>query len=370
MTVQVEELSCAEGILGVLTLNAPESSNALSRVMVQDLSPVLERWAEDERIRLILIRASGKKAFCSGTHIRELQQGLESTDPMQLTVDQFGPEYRMLYLLHRFPKPVIGLAHSQILGSGVGLLQACRYRLITPDAFLALPEVNLGLFPGAGASWYLNRLPEGVGLFLGLTGGSLNASDALRIGLADLVMAPDPADRLIHSLCQQRWSGDVAADDNHLYQLLSQQEQSGIRQLPESELARHEQDIARLCTNDTLSQTTERLRNHQPPDSAWWQACLENMEKACPVSLCLVGQQLSKGRQLSLRNVLKLELDIVAECTRRSDLKTGIAHWLENRHQSAPPAWSYTRISEVPQDVILNHVESPWTAAEHPLAIL
>lgn len=376
MTVQVEELDCLEGTLGILTLDAPESANALSRAMTLELFTTLNHWAGDARIRLVLIRGSGDRAFCSGTHLRELQQCLAQASPRQLAADQLAPEYRLLYLLHRFPKPVIGLAQGAVIGSGAGLLQACRYRLITPDAWLSLPETGLGLFPGAGASWYLNRLPEGLGLFLGLSGAPLNATDALRIGLVDMVTSTEQhtAD-LVNALRQQRWGGDIAADDNRLYRLLNQQKQSAAKSLPESQLARHEQDIARLCKGDspdetgTLALILERIAAHQPTSAHWWQQAREALARACPGSLALVDEQLRKGRQMSLRDVLKMELDVATRCALDDDLRIGIDHWL-SPERAQPPRWTSKSVRDLSGDQLLAYFDSPWSASEHPLAEL
>src|SRR5690606_2635446 len=86
----------------------------------------------------------------------------------------FTAEYRLNYSLHRFPKPVIGIGRGIVMGGGLGLMSACRYRLVTPDVTLAMPEISIGLFPDVGASWFLNRLPGRLGLFMGLTGARLN----------------------------------------------------------------------------------------------------------------------------------------------------------------------------------------------------
>lgn len=376
MSVQVEELDCLEGTLGILTLDAPESGNALSRAMTLDLYATLNHWAEDARIRLVLIRGSGGRAYCSGTHLRELQQCLAQASPQQLAADQLAPEYRLLYRLHRFPKPVIGLARGPVIGSGVGLLQACRYRIITPDARLSLPETGLGLFPGAGASWYLNRLPEGLGLFLGLSGVPLNATDALRIGLVDMVTTPDPhmAD-LLEAIRQQRWGGEIAADDNRLYRLLSQQKQSAQKALPDSRLAQHEQDIARLCKGDNpeeseaLALLLDRIAAHRPLSAPWWQQAQQALARACPMSLALVDEQLRKGRQMSLRDVLKMELDVATRCALNEDLRTGINHWL-SADRAQRPHWSAGSVRDISREQLLEHFDTPWPSGDHPLADL
>ena len=79
---------------------------------------------------------------------------------------------------------------------------------------------TLGLFPDVGASWFLNRLPGRLGLFMGLTGARLNVADALRVGLADMVIEADQSSALLERLQEERWSGETAADDNRLFRLL------------------------------------------------------------------------------------------------------------------------------------------------------
>ena len=74
----------------------------------------------------------------------------------------FASEYRLDYTIHCFPKPVIAIGHGVVMGGGLGIFSACRYRLVTPDVTLAMPEITIGLFPDVGASWFLNRLPGRV----------------------------------------------------------------------------------------------------------------------------------------------------------------------------------------------------------------
>lgn len=367
MSVHSEERNCVEGVIGVLTLDAPATLNALSEQMIDDMQAVLDQWAEDDRICLVLIQGSGDKAFCAGGDIRELYTVLTGTSALPVTTRFFSKEYHLDYTLHRFPKPVIGWANRVVMGGGLGLLSGCRYRLVTPDLIMAMPEVAIGLFPDVGASWFLNRLPEGLGLFLGLTGARLNVTDAMRVGLADMIVYSHNRDTLLKTIQAHRWSGDVAADDNRLYRLLNQLESPTQDRLPESQLARHEQTIARLCRDGELPDIVDRLLA-ETSDSTWWQTSMDGLRTGCPVSAWLVHEQLSRARQLPLKDIFRMELVMVVRCAERPDLAEGIRARLIERDQS--PRWSYDSIRDVPRDYIESHFVPPWDEQDDPLAAL
>ncbi|MFW5825533.1 MAG: enoyl-CoA hydratase/isomerase family protein [Marinobacter sp.] len=367
MSIQTRELSCRSGKLGIITLDSPETLNALSSVMFHRLQAQLDTWAGSDEVCLVLLNANGERGFSAGGNIRELYQALRTSPGVQTVTEVFAREYRVDYTLHTYPKPVVTLAHGVIMGGGMGLLQASRYRLITPDATMAMPEAAIGLFPDVGASWFLNRLPGRIGLFMGLTGARVNASDAMRIGLADLVIERAQQDRLIEGLTDQHWTGQVAADDNRLFRLLNQVEEAPAEQLPQSQLALYEQDIARLCRRDELPRVVERLLNSAEGND-WWQACIDGLRRACPVSLWLLDRQLAHGLQMSLKDIFRMELAMVANCGTHPDLMEGIRARLIDRDNQ--PAWRYPSLTDVPEDYIESHFVAPWPESDDPLANL
>lgn len=367
MSIQTQELNCLEGAIGVITLDAPEALNALTSAMFDALQSTLDRWSVDDRIRLVLLRGNGERGFSAGGDIRQLYQALTEQPGADTTAAIFAREYRVDYTLHCYPKPVITLAHGVVMGGGMGLLQASRYRLVTPDAMLAMPEISIGLFPDVGASWFLNRLPEGLGLFLGLTGAPLNATDAQRIGLTDFVVAGDQRTTLLDALREQRWSGDLAADDNRLFRLLNRLPQPEPEDLPASNLARHEQAIAHLCRDDELPRVVDRLLS-TTRDDPWWQTAIANLRQGCPVSAWLVHEQLRRGRQMALKDIFRMELVMVARCGSLPDLMEGIRARMIHRDQA--PQWSCKTVRDVSAETIARHFVTPWQDRDHPLADL
>lgn len=366
MTIQATEIECLQGTIGQITLDAPASLNALTEDMLDGMNRVLERWADDERICLVLLDGNGERGFCAGGDIIKLHAAMEAGDTTDTPTRIFSKEYSLVYRLHRYPKPVVGWGHRVVMGAGMGLLSACRYRLVTPDLMMAMPEIRIGLFPDVGASYFLNRLPEGLGLFLGLTGASLNITDALRVGLADIAVHTESKPALIAALKQQHWSGDVVADDSRLFHLLNQLVAPAFDTLPPSELVQHEQTIARLCGGGRLTDIVSRLFD-EPADSTWWQTSIANLREGCPVSVCLTYEQLNRGQQKLLRDIFAMELIMAVRCCQNPDLASGIRSRMIERDST--PQWTYKEISDVPADYIAQHFVAPWSEDRNPMPL-
>ncbi len=355
MPIQAQELPCLEGSIGLITLDSPETLNALSGAMIDDIQATLDRWAKTPEICLVILRGNGERGFCAGGDIRDLYDALSNEDNGVSAADYFTREYRLDYTLHRFPKPVITIAHGAVMGGGLGLLTASRYRLVMPDVVMAMPEITIGLFPDVGASWFLNRLPGRLGLFMGLTGARLNVSDVLRVGLADSALLPDQADTLIQTLQEQRWTGDNAMDDNRLFRLVNQLEHPDYHGLPPSQLAIHEQTIAQLCAGDDLPGIVERLLSAEI-DSDWWTSAIGNLRGGCPTSAWLVWTQLKKAQQMSLKDAFRMEWIMARESTRRADLREGIRARLIDRDNA--PNWSFDSVADVPEAVVASYFDT------------
>lgn len=366
MPLKVQELECLEGRIGLITLDSPATLNALSVGMIDAAQTTLERWANDDQVALVVLQGNGDRAFCAGCNLHQIYDGITNADESAPAAEFFTREYRLDYTLHRFPKPVVGIGHGLIMGGGLGLLTGCRYRLITPDITMAMPEVAIGLFPDVGSSWFLNRLPGRLGLFMGLTGCRLNASDAIRVGLADMAIRAEDRTTLLDRLQGERWSGGAAATDNRLFRLLNQLSALDYRALETSKLAAHEQDIARLGAGDNLPAIVDRLISADI-SSDWWQAAVHNLGTGCPVSMWLVWAQLKRAQQMSLKDVFRMELAMAAECTRRPDLREGIRARLIDRDHN--PQWSFRTLELVPQAVINAHFQPEWNDESDPMQL-
>ncbi|HDZ74125.1 MAG TPA: 3-hydroxyacyl-CoA dehydrogenase [Aurantimonas coralicida] len=162
-----------DGAIAVLTLHNPPV-NALSRVLREGIAAGIEAAAADDSVKAIVLICEGR-TFIAGADIKEFGKPME------------GPSLRELEdMVENCPKPVVAALHGTALGGGLELALACHYRIALPSAKLGLPEIKLGIIPGAGGT---QRLPRMIGLKRGLdmilTGTPVGAATAQTLGIVD-----------------------------------------------------------------------------------------------------------------------------------------------------------------------------------------
>jgi enoyl-CoA hydratase len=170
----------------VLTIRRPQALNALSFELIADIGRKI-REAGRSKARSLIVTGEGEKAFCAGADIKELQQ-------RGLAAQREGAELGQAVFaqLDRLPIPSIALVNGFAFGGGCEIALACTLRIALPNAKFGLPEVKLGLIPGYGGTQRLPRLVgAGRALELVMTGRTVNAEEALAIGLVNrIVQAP------------------------------------------------------------------------------------------------------------------------------------------------------------------------------------
>ncbi|KQR97458.1 enoyl-CoA hydratase [Williamsia sp. Leaf354] len=174
--------SVANGV-GEIVLDRPKALNALDQTMIDDMTDVLRRWADDDTVETVLVTSGSERAFCAGGDIRAIRDNALSGDAAAIT-KYFGSEYELDQLIAEYPKPYITLIDGAAMGGGLGISVHGEIRVVTEKALMAMPETAIGFFPDIGATYFLPRLPAGVGMWLGLTGARVTGSDAVTLGLA------------------------------------------------------------------------------------------------------------------------------------------------------------------------------------------
>jgi enoyl-CoA hydratase len=166
-----------------LTLNRPDALNALNRAMADGLEAALDRVATIAEARVLLIEGRGR-AFCAGNDIAEMED-LTSADAEAVS-------RRWAVIMDRFstlPQVTLAVIDGHALGGGLMLAVAQDLRIASDRARLGLPEVTLGFNPGYGIARFLDVAGGNHGRDLLLTGRSVHATEALRMGLVNRVVA-------------------------------------------------------------------------------------------------------------------------------------------------------------------------------------
>jgi len=179
-----------KGAIAYVTVNRPKVLNALNTPTWTDLKAAFEEAQADASVRGVILTGAGDKAFIAGADISELAR-----------VDAYGAEessrfgQQVLDHIENLGKPVIAAVNGFALGGGCETAMACTMRIAAEHARFGQPEVKLGLLPGGGGTQRLPRLVgKGRALQLILTGETISAQEAYRIGLVNEVV---PATNLI-----------------------------------------------------------------------------------------------------------------------------------------------------------------------------
>ena len=338
---------------GVATLNVPAALNALSVAMVRLLTPRLQAWAADEGIVGVLLQAAGEKAFCAGGDLRQLYQTLLDCGPERNTYaeDFFREEYELDHLIHTFPKPFLCWGHGIVMGGGVGLLAGASHRVMTLQSRIAMPEINIGLYPDVGGSWFLRRTPGRTGLFLAFTAAQVNAADAIFIGLADVLVPHAAKAEVLEAITTAGWKGEPDADRALMSKLLAQAGEGAA--MPPSKLREHFDLINATLAGDDLLAIDQRLRALQS-DDPWLQTAVKTYAKGAPSSVALSWALWQRVPRMSLAEVFRLEYWASLGFCAHPDFAEGIRAVLVDKDRN--PKWQPATLAEITPAFVEAHL--------------
>lgn len=365
-----EEHDAANGkAIGLITLSVEKTLNSLTLPMVELILAQLQDWQHDSRIAAVWLQGAGEKAFCAGGDVQELYRSATKTPggPCVEAETFFEREYRLDYLLHVYPKPVVCWGDGIVMGGGLGLFAACSHAIVTEKTRIAMPEITIALYPDVGGTWFLNRMPGKTGLFVALTAASLNGADALYAGLAGHFSLRDKKEAIFDAVKGIAWQEDESANHALLTRCLSELAPPAARQSDGSDLAcalsEHRALIDQLCSADDLQSVVDAILACDA-DDRWMQKAKASLEHGSCIAAHSIWKQLTRGDGLSLEEVFQFELMLSTNVVRHPEFAEGVRALLIDKDKS--PRWLYATVKAVPTDLVEDFFTPPWD--ENPLS--
>jgi enoyl-CoA hydratase len=165
-----------DGAIGIVTLNRPKVLNALSHDLMDELVTALEKFDNDDKIRVIILTGS-ERAFAAGADIGEMS---DETTISIMQKDRFATWDKV----RKIKKPIIAAVSGYALGGGCELMMTCDIIIASETAQIGQPEINIGVIPGAGGTQRLTRVVgKHKAMEMILTGRPINAQEAYHYGL-------------------------------------------------------------------------------------------------------------------------------------------------------------------------------------------
>lgn len=322
---------------GVITLNRPKALNALTLGMVRQMQPQLERWADDDRVHQIIIKAAGDKAFCAGGDIRALYDwGLARNRNF---LEFYREEYLLNTFIKRYPKPYIALIDGIDMGGGVGVSVHGSHRVATERLTFAMPETGIGLFPDVGGTYFLPRLPGELGMFMALTGARLKAPDALYAGIATHYVPSGRLTALEEALSS---TDDV---EEALKGFSAECAPSGFEEL-QAQIDKH-------FSCESVEAVVKSLKKDK---SDWAAKQLSIIASKSPTSQKIAYRQLREGAKASFETCMKIEWRMVNRIYDGHDFFEGIRAVVVDKDNQ--PAWKPDTLEKVEETDVNAYFET------------
>ena len=193
----------AKGAVATLTLNSPAKLNALSEQMLDDLTRELSELNDDETVRVIILKGSGK-AFCAGHDLREMTNGRQAEDQGRSYFQNlFDKCSSMMMSIRTMRQPVIAQVHGIATAAGCQLVASCDLAVAAEDTRFGVNGVNIGLFCSTPMVALSRNIPSKHAFEMLTTGEFIDAHRARDLGLINRVVAPDALEAETRKLAEK-----------------------------------------------------------------------------------------------------------------------------------------------------------------------
>jgi enoyl-CoA hydratase len=314
------------GALGRIELRRPKALNALTLDQVHAMDPQLRAWAEDSRVKAVLITGEGHKAFCAGGDIRALYDAGQRHDAGYFRAF-YRDEYRLNRRIKTYPKPYVALHDGIVMGGGVGVSVHGSHRVATENVMFAMPETGIGMFPDVGGTWFLPRLPGEIGTYLALTGARLKAADCLYAGVCTHLVAAGRREDLIAAL----QGGEVDA-------VLAE---FAVQPGP-APLAEHRATIDRCFAADRVEDILAALAAE---GNEWAEQTRNTILAKSPIATKVTLRQMRLGRTLDFDDCMRTEYRLSQRFMAGGDFFEGVRAVIVDKDQS--PRWQPASLEAV-----------------------
>jgi enoyl-CoA hydratase len=318
----------------VATLHWPDRRNAISQAMQAALSGWFRRSARDPGIYAVSVGSALDGVFSEGGEVLDLAE-LGRTD-LAAARAALASEGSLCWQIECFTKPTVSLIDGIVSGTGVGLTLYGTHRVASEGYRLSTPEAAIGLVPRCGIAHAFARMPDGIGVYLGLTGADVGPADALALRLATHVI-PRSEHGAILSLLADADPVDPVLDARH-------------REPEEGPLFKSAARIARYFHAPSLVDVLARLEKPHAEDREWAAETATVLRSRSPLALALTFRAISNAAGLDIRETLIQDFRLASRLIGDPDFQEGVR--ATRVDADTPPRWQHRRVEDVPHTLV------------------
>ncbi|KAG9243705.1 mitochondrial 3-hydroxyisobutyryl-CoA hydrolase-like protein [Calycina marina] len=337
-------------LYGVRTieLNRPKALHSLNGSMVRKIVPRLQEWEKSDMANVVVIKATGEKAFCAGGDVSALaKDNMQGEEGQQRSTDYFGLEYKLDHLIARYSKPFVAFMDGITMGGGVGLSIHAPFRIATERTLFAMPETTIGFFPDVGASFFLPRMPGAVGTYLAMTSDRLKGANVFYSGVATHYIHSSTLPALERRFAELRFRDyDTLADRLALVNATIEEYVTG---LPHDETillgGNLRNAIDRCFSKNTVNEIMAALEAEEGDTTEWAQKTLKTLHQRSPTAVHVTLRTMQLGKKWNIEETFQREYEIAGKFMRHPDFTEGVDALLIRKDKS--PKWQPASLEDI-----------------------
>lgn len=322
--------------IGIIYLDRPEVLNALNRYMIGKIEETLKSWEKDPEIKAILFDSKNERGFCAGGDLKEIYVDYLKNDEAKDKDVFFKEEFALDKYLMTYPKPIISHWFGVTMGGGIGLTIHSDLIIADQTVNWAMPETSLGFVPDVGLGYFISKLPQAMGQYVGLLGARLYPDDLLRYGFCHMVIDSKDYDELINRLM------NMDTDSDNLIEDFKEKILDLSQFAKETENTKNLEEIEKHFSKDGVLEIKKSLEASPSDFTKESLAVLNNRD---PFMLEVQFKKYFLGKKLTKQETIDLDLEIIKYGRKTGALEEGIRSVLIDKDKN--PNWPTKSLEDV-----------------------
>lgn len=330
--------------VGVIYLDRPKLINALNYETIKEIHETLEKWEDDDGIRAVLFDSQSEKGFCAGGDLKEIYNDFLINDDCKEKDIFFKTEFDLDKYINSYKKPIISHWFGVTMGGGIGLTINSDFIIVDETVNWAMPETSLGFTPDVGVGFYISKLPQAIGQYVGLCGASLVASDLISYNLANVYINSNDYENLISKLydLSSKYESDQLIDE------FSKEAKKYELKNDKSEIEKNKEKIEINFSNSSFKKVYGGLE--EDLDDGFAKKCYDTIKERDPFMLTLQFEKYFVCKELSYEETVDLDLKILQYAINKKSINEGIRAKIIDKDNN--PNWTCRSLDDISIDEV------------------
>ena len=321
--------------VGVIYLDRQDALNALNCEMIGEIDKALRDFEKDPAIKAILFDSKADRGLSAGGDLKEIYYDYIKNDKEKNKDEFFKKEFDLNKYIMTYSKPIIAHWYGVTMGGGIGLTIHSDLIIADESVNWAMPETSLGFVPDVSVGYYISRLPQAIGQFVGLTGARLFPDDLVRLGLADVLIDSKDYGKILEIL--------FAIDSEDIIGDFRKELEIFIKKPGPTANTKTKEKIEKYFSKDKLSDIIKALEEDQTDDFA--RENLEILKIRDPFMTVIQFEKYFYGKNLTREETIDLDLKIINRGLASGEIEEGIRTVMIDKDDN--PSWPEKTLADV-----------------------